>query len=191
VRITLPMVGLGIDPSREGAEVAELAAFRPRIEELKRQVEEETGATLSYELGAMIETPAAALNADLVAQHADYFSYGTNDLTQLTLGVDRENTTLLASYREAGLLSESPFKRIDPTVAKLVEVSLSTGRAVKRELSGGVCGEQAADPESLSRLSRAGVSYVSVSPYRVPTALVVSAQDKIRAELAVDAAIQK
>jgi len=133
-------------------------------------------------IGTMIETPRAALRADELAEHADFFSFGTNDLTQMTLGFSRDDveSRMMPAYLEAGLLKRNPFETIDQTgVGELVEIAAKRGRKAKRKLKLGVCGEHGGDPESIGLFYRAGLDYVSCSPYRIPIARLSAAQSII------------
>jgi pyruvate,orthophosphate dikinase len=127
----------------------------------------------------MIETPRAALRAGELAEYADFFSFGTNDLTQMTFGFSRDDveSRMMPAYLEAGLLKRNPFETIDQTgVGELVEMASARGRKAKRGLKLGVCGEHGGDPESIALFRRAGLDYVSCSPYRVPIARLAAAQ---------------
>jgi pyruvate,orthophosphate dikinase len=130
-------------------------------------------------IGTMIETPRAALRADELAEVSDFFSFGTNDLTQMTFGFSRDDveSRLMPAYLEAGLLKRNPFETIDQNgVGELVFLAAERGRKVKRGLKLGVCGEHGGDPESIGMFYRAGLNYVSCSPYRVPIARLSAAQ---------------
>ena len=130
-------------------------------------------------IGTMIETPRAALRADELAEVSDFFSFGTNDLTQMTFGFSRDDveSRLMPAYLEAGLLKRNPFETIDQNgVGELVFIAAERGRKVKRGLKLGVCGEHGGDPESIGLFYRAGLNYVSCSPYRVPIARLSAAQ---------------
>jgi pyruvate,orthophosphate dikinase len=130
-------------------------------------------------IGTMIETPRAALRADELAEVADFFSFGTNDLTQMTFGFSRDDveSRMMPAYLEAGLLKRNPFETIDQNgVGELVALGAERGRKVKRGLKLGVCGEHGGDPESIALFYRAGLNYVSCSPYRVPIARLSAAQ---------------
>ncbi len=133
-------------------------------------------------IGTMIETPRAALRADELAEYADFFSFGTNDLTQMTFGFSRDDveSRMMPAYIEAGLLKRNPFETIDQTgVGELVEIAAKRGRKAKRKLKLGVCGEHGGDPESIALFYRAGLDYVSCSPYRIPIARLSAAQSII------------
>jgi pyruvate,orthophosphate dikinase len=130
-------------------------------------------------IGTMVETPRAAVRADEIAEEADFFSFGTNDLTQMTFGFSRDDVEgrMMAAYLEEGLLKRNPFETIDqPGVGQLVLDAVSRGRATKPELKLGVCGEHGGDPESIDFFYRAGLDYVSCSPFRVPIARLAAAQ---------------
>ncbi len=130
-------------------------------------------------IGTMIETPRAALRADEIADHADFFSFGTNDLTQLTFGFSRDDveSRMMPAYLEQGLLARNPFETIDQNgVGELVKLAAQRGRSVKKGLKLGVCGEHGGDPESIALFYAAGLNYVSCSPFRVPIARLAAAQ---------------
>ena len=136
-------------------------------------------------IGTMIETPRAALRAGELAEHADFFSFGTNDLTQLTFGFSRDDveTRIMSLYLDLGLLDGNPFEQIDGAgVGELVHLGTERGRAARPDLKIGVCGEHGGDPASTQVLYSAGVDYVSCSPFRVPVARLAAAQAVIAAE---------
>jgi pyruvate,orthophosphate dikinase len=127
----------------------------------------------------MVETPRAAVRADELAEVSDFFSFGTNDLTQLTFGFSRDDveSRMMPAYLEAGLLKRNPFETIDQSgVGELVHLAAQRGRKVKRDLKLGVCGEHGGDPESIGLFYAAGLNYVSCSPFRVPIARLSAAQ---------------
>jgi len=135
--------------------------------------------TLDYAVGAMIELPRAALTADQIAEHADFFSFGTNDLTQTGIGISRDDAeaSFLAAYIEAGIVPVNPFATIDADgVGELVRIGVEKGRATTPALKVGVCGEHGGDPASIAILARYGLDYVSCSPYRVPLARLAAAR---------------
>jgi pyruvate, orthophosphate dikinase len=135
-------------------------------------------------VGTMIELPRACFLADAIAHHADFFSFGTNDLTQTALGFSRDDIEgrLLARYIDVKILDRSPFETLDtPGVGELVRMGAWLGRKRKRELKLGVCGEHGGDPDSISFFNESGIDYVSCSPFRVPIARVAAAQAAIRA----------
>jgi pyruvate,orthophosphate dikinase len=134
-------------------------------------------------IGTMIETPRAAVRADEIAEEADFFSFGTNDLTQMTFGFSRDDVEgrMMSAYLEAGLLKRNPFETIDQGgVGELVRDAVERGRSTRPDLKLGVCGEHGGDPESIDFFYRAGLDYVSCSPYRVPIARLAAAQAVIR-----------
>jgi pyruvate,orthophosphate dikinase len=139
----------------------------------------DTPAGIEVTIGTMIETPRAALLADEIADLADFFSFGTNDLTQMTLGFSRDDVEgrIMSSYIERGLLKRNPFETIDPRgVGQLVKLASQRGRAARPDLKLGVCGEHGGDPESIALFYDAGLDYVSCSPFRVPIARLAAAQ---------------
>ena len=132
----------------------------------------------------MIETPRAAIRADELAEESDFFSFGTNDLTQLTFGFSRDDieSRMMPAYLEQGLLKRNPFDTIDQTgVGDLVRMGAERGRGVKPNLKLGVCGEHGGDPESIQLFYDAGLDYVSCSPFRVPIARLAAAQSVLAA----------
>jgi pyruvate,orthophosphate dikinase len=135
-------------------------------------------------IGTMIETPRACIRADDIAHDADFFSFGTNDLTQMTLGFSRDDVEgrMMSAYLEHGLLKTNPFESIDQHgVGEMVELAVKRGRTTKPDLKLGVCGEHGGDPESIDFFYRAGLDYVSCSPFRVPIARLAAAQAVIGA----------
>ena len=176
--IMVPLVGTDKELARLRAEaLATVASVRSRL-----GFEEE----LVIPVGTMIEIPRAALTAGAVALEADFFSFGTNDLTQLTSGFSRDDvSTFLPEYLASGLLEHDPFQTIDVSgVGRLVEIATADGRAAKPDLKVGVCGEHGGDPASIEFFDQVGVDYISCSPFRVPTARLASAQSAIRADIA-------
>ncbi|MBA4176099.1 MAG: pyruvate, phosphate dikinase [Leptothrix sp. (in: Bacteria)] len=151
------------------------------IRDVARQVFAERGETLAYQLGTMIETPRAALVADSIARQAEFFSFGTNDLTQMTMGFSRDDAgKFLPAYLKKGLYERDPFRSIDQTgVGLLVQMAVTKGREVRPGIEVGVCGEHGGDPESVAFFHRAGLDYVSCSPFRVPIARLAAAQAAI------------
>ena len=145
----------------------------------------EQGVEVDYKFGTMIELPRAALTADKIAKFADFFSFGTNDLTQMTIGISRDDAEekFLGRYVEDKIVPESPFQSIDVEgVGQLVEIGVQKGRAVKPDLEIGVCGEHGGDPKSIEFFDKVGLDYVSTSPFRVPVARLAAAQAQIKAE---------
>ncbi|MFJ9870190.1 pyruvate, phosphate dikinase [Streptomyces sp. NPDC101165] len=155
------------------ATAEELRQARAEAERVLAQVAAETGRPLDLPIGTMIELPRAALTAGRIAEAADFFSFGTNDLTQTTWGLSRDDAeaSFFPLYLEKGIFSVSPFETIDPEgVGRLVELAVEAGRAVRPSLQTGVCGEHGGDPESIHFFHRAGLDYVSCSPFRIPAA---------------------
>jgi pyruvate,orthophosphate dikinase len=155
------------------AEVAELTAARERVERVIAEVAREHGMALDIPIGVMIELPRAAITAGDLAAHADFFSFGTNDLTQTTWGISRDDAeaSFLALYREQGLIAIDPFETLDEVgVGALVREAAQKGRSTRRNLQLGVCGEHAGDPTSIGFFATAGIDYLSCSPPRVPVA---------------------
>lgn len=153
------------------ADVAELVAARARMEGIVADVGRAHGTWLHLPIGVMVELPRAALTAAELAQHADFFSFGTNDLTQTTWGISRDDAeaNFLAAYRDAGILATDPFKTIDEVgVGALVELAARDGRRTCPELGLGACGEHAGDPASVAFFARVGMDYLSCSPPRIP-----------------------
>jgi pyruvate,orthophosphate dikinase len=132
---------------------------------------------VEYEVGTMIEIPRAALCADSIAKHANYFSFGTNDLTQTTLGISRDDSSsFISSYEEKGIIANDPFVTIDTKgVGELVKIAIERGRSIKKNLKCGVCGEHGGDPKSIEFFASIGMNYVSCSPYRIPIAKLACA----------------
>jgi pyruvate,orthophosphate dikinase len=132
----------------------------------------------------MIEIPRAALTADEVAEEAEFFSFGTNDLTQMTFGFSRDDAgKFLKEYYEKGILTEDPFQTLDQTgVGQLVKIAIEKGRKTKPDLKIGICGEHGGDPKSVGFCHRFGMNYVSCSPYRVHIARLAAAQEALYEE---------
>jgi pyruvate,orthophosphate dikinase len=167
---------------------AELDLVKTRIDAMAKAVEQETGARLDYDVGTMIELPRAALLAGEIAESAEFFSFGTNDLTQTTFGISRDDAaSFLGIYTQRGILAADPFVSIDQQgVGELVRVGVERGRKVRRNLKVGICGEHGGDPASIAFCHEAKLDYVSCSPFRVPIARLAAAQ----AALGKDAASQ-
>ncbi|MGI6358359.1 MAG: pyruvate, phosphate dikinase [Bacillota bacterium] len=170
--VMIPLVG----------DASELAWLRQRVEEVARQVAEEQGVELPVVIGTMIELPRAALLADEIAEHAQFFSFGTNDLTQTTFGFSRDDAEarFMHRYLEGKLLPENPFTVLDRKgVGKLVEMGVKLGRSRRPDLVLGICGEHGGEPDSIAFFHQVGLDYVSCSPYRVPVARLAAAQATI------------
>lgn len=172
--IMIPLVG----------EFNELKWLKDRLVPIIEATIKKNGVKMTYEIGTMIEIPRAALTADTIATEADFFSFGTNDLTQMTYGFSRDDAgKFLKDYLDKKILPEDPFKSLDTTgVGKLMKMSVDLGRATKKNLHIGICGEQGGDPATIKFCHDIGLDYVSCSPYRVPIARLAAAQAAIEAE---------
>jgi pyruvate,orthophosphate dikinase len=156
----------------------ELAHQRTIIEDVARQVLGGMGEPVEYQIGTMIELPRAALTAAAIAEHAEYFSFGTNDLTQTTLGLSRDDAgRFLPLYVENGMLADDPFQVLDEDgVGKLIRIAIESGRKTRPGMKTGICGEHGGDPKSIGFVHRTGLDYVSCSPFRVPIARLAAGQ---------------
>ena len=155
------------------ASVQEFETVRQDILQVARDVRSETGVNLEFLIGTMIELPRAAVTADQIAESAEFFSFGTNDLTQTTWGFSRDDVeaSFFSAYLEKGIFGVSPFETIDRDgVGELVRVGADRGRTARPGLKLGVCGEHGGDPESVHFFDEVGLDYVSCSPFRVPVA---------------------
>jgi len=163
---------------------AELTNQREVVVRVAEQVQKEMNIKVNYMVGTMIEIPRAALTADEVAEEADFFSFGTNDLTQMAFGFSRDDAgKFLKEYYEKGILTEDPFQTLDQTgVGQLVKIAIEKGRKTKPDLKIGICGEHGGDPKSVGFCHRVGMNYVSCSPYRVPIARLAAAQEALYEE---------
>jgi pyruvate,orthophosphate dikinase len=159
----------------------ELNQMKKILEEKISKLEKKLDYTFDYTIGTMIELPSAALNSGSIAEHADFFSFGTNDLTQTTLGLSRDDASkFLTKYVENDIFSQDPFVSIDKkTVGKAVEISVKDGRQSNKDLKIGVCGEHAGEAESIHFFNTLAIDYISCSPYRIPTAKLAAAQAQI------------
>src|SRR2546423_1031554 len=171
-----------------------LVGFREelrRLRELTEQVMAEEAPELDYLCGTMIEVPRAALRADEIAEHADFFSFGTNDLTQTALGFSRDDAEgkFLTFYLEDGVLEQNPFEVLDEAgVGDLMRIAVERGRGAKDDLKLGICGEHGGEPHSVAFCHRIGLDYVSCSPFRVPVARLAAAQAALK-DVGVEAAV--
>ncbi len=156
----------------------ELEILRALVDRTAAKVFEEQGRTLDYLVGTMIELPRAALMAGEIAEEATFFSFGTNDLTQTTLGVSRDDASrFLQPYVEQGIYPRDPFVSLDiEGVGQLVELAVERGRKTRPDLKLGICGEHGGDPASIAFCEKVGLDYVSASPFRVPIARLAAAQ---------------
>ena len=159
--------------------VNELRIDRELLERVAREVMQEKGVEIDYMFGTMIEIPRAALTADEIAQYAQFFSFGTNDLTQMTFGFSRDDAEgkFLNKYVEEKILPRNPFESLDQVgVGQLMKIALEKALPVRPDLKRGICGEHGGDPDSVKFCHRIGLNYVSCSPFRVPQARLAAAQ---------------
>ena len=162
-----------------GAE--EMALLAGQIRQTAERAMRELGMLVEYEIGAMIETPRAAIMADAIAAHARFISFGTNDLTQMTLAISRDDAgRFLGTYEQNGLLSADPFRKLDEHgVGELIRLAITRARAVRPDMVCGVCGEHAGDADSIAFLQTCGIDYISCSPRRLPVARLVAAKVRV------------
>ncbi len=172
--IMIPLVGLQ----------KELTILRERVDEVAQDVLREADMTIDYKIGTMIELPRAVLRADEIAEHAEFFSFGTNDLTQTTFGISRDDAgKFLEHYQHEEILDSDPFAVLDQDgVGQLVEMGVNRGRQTRKSLKVGICGEHGGEPSSVKFCHGAGLDYVSCSPYRVPIARLAAAQAAVEVE---------
>ena len=172
--IMIPLVG----------EVKELAYVKKIVVETADEIIKAAGSNMKYLVGTMIEIPRAALTADEIAKEADFFSFGTNDLTQMTFGFSRDDAgKFLDAYYDKKIYENDPFAKLDQKgVGKLVDMACKLGRSVNPDLHLGICGEHGGDPSSVEFCHRTGLDYVSCSPFRVPIARLAAAQAAIKDE---------
>jgi len=170
--IMVPLVGM----------VTELADVKKTVVDTISKVFEREGVEFPYLVGTMIEIPRAALTADEVAQEAEFFSFGTNDLTQMGFGFSRDDTgNIIKEYKEKGIFEDDPFQSLDQTgIGKLVQMAVELGKKTRPNIHLGICGEHGGDPKSIDFCHRVGLQYVSCSPFRVPIARLAAAQAAIR-----------
>ena len=170
--IMVPLVGL----------LKELDYVKARIDEVAQAVMAERGVQLDYLVGTMIELPRAAIRAHVIAEAAEFFSFGTNDLTQTTFGISRDDaSSFLETYRQKGIIEKDPFISLDiDGVGELVRMAAEKGRTARPDIKLGICGEHGGDPSSITFCEEVGLDYVSCSPFRVPIARLAAAQAAIR-----------
>ncbi|NAS17915.1 pyruvate, phosphate dikinase [Clostridium butyricum] len=170
--IMVPLIG----------EIKELKYVKDVIVETAEKVIAENGVDLKYKVGTMIEIPRAALTADEIAKEAEFFSFGTNDLTQMTFGFSRDDAAkFLASYYDKKIYEQDPFAKLDATgVGQLVKIAAEKGRATRPDIHLGICGEHGGDPSSIEFCHNVGLDYVSCSPFRVPLARLAAAQAEVK-----------
>ena len=181
----------GIDPKPEimiplVGDVKELAAQKEIVDKVAREVFAKKGTEVEYLVGTMIELPAAALSAEEIAREAEFFSFGTNDLTQTTFGLSRDDCgKIITAYVKQKIWPADPFAQLDPKrVGRLLKIGTAEGRKARPKLEVGICGEHGGDPSSIEVCADAGLDYVSCSPYRVPIARLAAAQAALRREKA-------
>jgi pyruvate,orthophosphate dikinase len=178
VEIMIPLVGIE----------AELKLTREMTERVVVQVKKDKGIEFDYRIGTMIELPRAALTADEIAKHAEFFSFGTNDLTQTTFGFSRDDAEgkFIPQYIEKGIIDKNPFEVLDTKgVGKLIDMAVKLSRTVRPDIKLGVCGEHGGEPRSVKFSHRVGLTYVSCSPFRIPLARLAAAQAVVEEERAV------
>ena len=170
--IMIPLVG----------EIKELKYVKDVVVKTAEAVMEERGIKIDYHVGTMIEIPRAALTADEIAKEADFFSFGTNDLTQMTFGFSRDDAAkFLGSYYDKKIYEQDPFAKLDQTgVGQLVKIAAEKGRATRPDIKLGICGEHGGDPSSVEFCHNVGLNYVSCSPFRVPLARLAAAQAQVK-----------
>jgi len=173
--IMIPLVG----------HVKELRDQKAVVDRVAAEVMKEKGIKIKYLVGTMIEIPRGAATADEIAREAEFFSFGTNDLTQLTFGFSRDDIgKFLGSYQDKKILDKDPFATIDTVgVGQLVEMGVKKGRAARPDLKLGICGEHGGDPASIHFFDKVGLDYVSCSPYRVPVARLAAAQAALQVKV--------
>ncbi|MBY8981801.1 MAG: pyruvate, phosphate dikinase, partial [Candidatus Lokiarchaeota archaeon] len=171
--VMIPLVGM----------LSELKLVKDQLVVIAKETIESYGVDLNYKFGTMIEIPRAALVADKIASEAEFFSFGTNDLTQMTYGFSRDDAEgkFLPIYLEKGVIDVNPFEALDQEgVGQLMIMAIEKGRGTRPDLKCGICGEHGGEPSSIDFAHRIGLNYVSCSPYRIPAARIAAAQANIR-----------
>jgi pyruvate,orthophosphate dikinase len=158
--------------------VNELKATRVLLDAEADAVIKAAGEQIDFKFGTMIEIPRACWVADQIAEHAEFFSFGTNDLTQMTFGYSRDDAEggFLLKYVEDKILPVNPFQTLDPVIVEEMDMAVRKGRGARPKLKVGICGEHGGDPDSIASCERIGLDYVSCSPFRVPVARLAAAQ---------------
>jgi len=160
---------------------AEIKIMKELVIKVAREVQNENKTKIKFLVGTMIELPRAAIKAKDIAKHAEFFSFGTNDLTQTTFGISRDDSgKFLNDYIENKIFDIDPFISIDDGVGDLIEIAAIKGKKQNKNIKLGICGEHGGDPKSIEFCSRAGLDYVSCSPYRVPVARLAAAQAQLK-----------
>jgi pyruvate,orthophosphate dikinase len=161
----------------------ELDLVKERIAYVAREVERERGTSVAYTVGTMVELPRTCLMAGEIGRSADFFSFGTNDLTQTTFGLSRDDAgRFLGEYADKGIIQHDPFVTLDEAVGELMQIAVDRGRQARPDLKMGICGEHGGDPETIAFCEKIGLNYVSCSPYRVPVARLAAAQAALGAK---------
>ena len=160
---------------------AEIKIMKDLVIKIARDVENKTKIKINFLVGTMIELPRAAIKAKEIAKHAEFFSFGTNDLTQTTFGISRDDSgKFLNDYIENKIFEVDPFVSIDDGVGDLIEFAAKKGKKQNKKIKLGICGEHGGDPKSINFCSKTGLDYVSCSPYRVPVAILAAAQAELK-----------
>ena len=160
---------------------AEIKVMKELVIKVAREVQNENKTKIKFLVGTMIELPRAAIKAKDIAKHAEFFSFGTNDLTQMTFGISRDDSgKFLNDYIENKIFDIDPFISIDDGVGDLIEIAVIKGKKQNKGIKLGICGEHGGDPKSIEFCSKAGLDYVSCSPYRVPVARLAAAQAQLK-----------
>ena len=160
---------------------AEIKIMKDLVIRVAKVVEKKNKIKLNFLVGTMIELPRAAIKADDISKHAEFFSFGTNDLTQTTFGISRDDSSkFLNDYIENKIFDVDPFVSIDDGVGDLIKIATKKGRKINKKIKLGICGEHGGDPKSIDFCARAGLDYVSCSPYRVPVARLAAAQAQLK-----------
>ena len=166
---------------------SDIKIMRDLVVKVANEVKKETKIKIDYLVGTMIELPRAAIKAKDIAKHADFFSFGTNDLTQTTFGISRDDSgKFLNDYIENKIFSIDPFVSIDEGVGDLIEIAVKKGREQNKKIKLGICGEHGGDPKSIKFCSDTGLNYVSCSPYRVPVARLAAAQSQLTKKIKLE-----
>ena len=171
---------------------AEIKIMKDLVIRVAGQVEKENKIKVNYLVGTMIELPRAAIKAKDIAKHAEFFSFGTNDLTQTTFGISRDDSgKFLNDYIDNKIFSIDPFVSIDEGVEDLIEIAVNKGKKQNKKIKLGICGEHGGDPKSIHFCSKVGLDYISCSPYRVPIARLAAAQAELKKNNKINSLIQK
>ena len=160
---------------------SEIKIMKDLVLETAKKVQKKNKLKIEFLVGTMIELPRAAIKAEDIAKHAEFFSFGTNDLTQTTFGISRDDSgKFLNDYLDSKIFSIDPFVSIDDGIKDLIEMAVAKGKKQNRKIKLGICGEHGGDPESINFCAKVGLNYVSCSPYRVPIARLSAAQAELK-----------